>query len=532
MSRTDIDTTSSPRHRRRSPEHRREPGDHGAGTEPRLGLLLVVMCSALALVVAATSSLALAVPDVAQQIGATQVQTTWIVNAYALVFAALLLPVGIAADRFGRRGFLVAGLVVFGAATTVSGYLDDPWAVVALRGVAGLGAAAVMPATLSVLVDAYPPERRERAVSVWAAVSGAGAMVGLLASGSLLDHFWWGSVQVASGIAAGVVALACLVVVPASSNPDLRLDPLGALLSLVGLSGVMFAVIQGPDSGWSSVEVLTGAAIGVVAVVSFVVHELRSPAPMLDVRLFRSRLLSTGSGLVLIQFLAAYAFFLLAPQWLQYLEGQTPLEAALWFLPFTVGIAPASALAPPLIARLGPGLVGAAGMVQMAAALGLMAWFGLDEHSLWWFAAAVVLFAFGFGLTGTPGTSLIIDGLPEDRRTLSAAVNDVTREVGGALGGAIAASVLLAAYAGQVRDVPGLPSEAADVAGEGFVQAVTVARDLPPDVGRQLVEAARDAFSNGYATSLGIAAGALVVGAVLTLVGARAGRRQSTSRRP
>lgn len=493
----------------------------GGPAEPRLGLLLVTMCTALALVVAATSSLALAVPQIAEQVGATQVETTWVVNAYALVFAALLLPVGIAADRFGRRGFLVAGLLVFAGATVASGFLESPAGIVALRGVAGLGAAAVMPATLSVLVDAYPADRRERAVSIWAAVSGAGAMVGLLTAGLLLDHFWWGSVQLATGLAAAVVALVCWSVVPTSRNPELRLDPLGAVLSLAGLAGVVFAVVQGPESGWASAEVVAAGALGLLALAAFVGHELRTPAPMLDVRLFRSRLLSTGGGLVFLQFLAAYAFFVLAPQWLQYLEGRTPLEAALWFLPFVLGIAPASVLAPPLIARIGPGPVGAAGMLLMGAALAVMAGLGSGDGPLWWFGAAVVLFALGFGLAATPGTSLIIGGLPEDRRTLSAAVNDVTREVGGALGGALAATVLLASYAGQVGDVPGLPDQAAERAEEGFVQAVTTAAALPTGTGQELVRAAREAFADGYSTALLLAVGVLVVGAVLTLLGAR-----------
>ncbi|RYJ06767.1 MAG: MFS transporter, partial [Actinomycetales bacterium] len=340
------------------------PSAPSASTSPprRLGLLLVVMCSALALVVAATSSLALAVPAVAQELDATQSQTTWVVNAYALVFAALLLPAGLAADRYGRRAFLVAGMLLFAAASAASGFVDEPIGVIVLRGVAGLGAAAVMPATLSVLVDAFPENRRERAVSIWAAVSGAGAMVGLVGAGVLLDHFWWGSVQLATGLAATVVALACFLSVEPSRNPQLRLDPWGTLWSLVGLASVMFAVIQGPDSGWGSPDVLVAALLGVVTLGAFVAHELRSEAPMLDLRLFTSRRLSAGSGLVFVQFVAAYAFFVLSPQWLQYLRGQTPLEAAVWFLPFVLGVGPASAIAPAAVKRLGPAVTGALGM--------------------------------------------------------------------------------------------------------------------------------------------------------------------------
>ena len=498
-------------------------GAHAAdgGRAPRLGLLLLTMCSALGLVIAATSSLALALPAVAADTGATQSEATWVVNAYALVFAALLLPVGIAADKYGRRGFLVGGLTVFALATAASGLLDDPLAIIALRGVAGLGAAAVMPATLSVLVDAFPEDRRARAVSVWAAVSGAGAMVGLVVAGLLLDSFWWGSVQLTTGAAAAVLAAACLLVVPPSRNPGLRLDPVGAVLSLVGLAGVVYAVVEGPEIGWTATRVLVGAVVGVAALAGFVVHELRTEAPMLDVRLFRSRWLATGSALVFLQFFSAYAFFFLGPQWLQSVRGEGPLGAAAWFLPFAVGVAPASLLAPWLIDRLGPGAVGAWGMAQMGLALGAMALQADGGTSLWWFAATTVVLAFGFGLAVTPGTSLIIGGLPEDRRTLSAAVNDVTREVGGALGSAVAASVLLAVYGARLDDLGGLPGPVADVADEGFVQAAGAAGQLPPREGGQLLSTATDAFGDGFGTALWVAAGVLLLGAVVTAVGAR-----------
>ncbi|WP_139983451.1 MFS transporter [Nocardioides litoris] len=491
------------------------------GHHPRLGLLLATMCSALGLVIAATSSLALALPDVAADTGATQSQATWVVNAYALVFAALLLPIGIAADKLGRRGFLVGGLGLFAAATAVSGLLDDPVAVIALRGVAGLGAAAVMPATLSVLVEAFPEDRRDRAVSVWAAVSGAGAMVGLVVAGLLLESFWWGSVQLTTGAAAAVLALVCLRVVPPSRNPDLRLDPAGAVLSLVGLAGIVYAVVEGPEIGWTSPRVVVAAAVGVVALGAFVGHEMRTEAPMLDVRLFRSRWLATGSVLVFLQFFSAYAFFFLGPQWLQYVQGEGPLGAAAWFLPFALGVAPASLLAPVLIDRLGPGTVGAWGMAQMGLALGAVALQADGETSLWWFAATVVVLSFGFGLAVTPGTSLIIGGLPEDRRTLSAAVNDVTREVGGALGSAVAASVLLAVYGARLDGLTGLPGPVAAAAEAGFVQAAGAAGELPPREGARLLSTATDAFGDGFATALWMAAAVLVLGAVATAVGAR-----------
>lgn len=489
-----------------------------------LRTLLVTMCTALALVIGSGSSLSLALPDIAADTGATQTQLTWVINAYALVFAALLLPIGIAADRFGRRPALLIGLALFAAASLASGLVTDPNVLIALRGLAGVGAAAVMPATLSVLVDAYPEEQRSRAVSVWAGVSGAGALVGILAAGLLLDSFWWGSVQVVYGVAAGLTVLACAAVVPSSSNPTLVLDFPGGLLSLGGLAGLVFAVIEGPERGWTSTPVICGLVAGAILLVLFVLRELATPDPMLDVRLFRSPLLSTGSVIVFVQFFAAFGFFFLGPQWLQYVHGVGALEAALWLLPLAAGIGPASAAGPALLDRLGPGRLAGWGMAQMALAFAGFALQANGESPLWVFAVTLVVLGFGFGLAITPGTTLIIGGLPEDRRTLSAAVNDVTREVGGALGGAVAASVLLAVYADEL--IAGLagsrvPSPAIAAAEDGVAQALVISRGLGPN-GSELANAAVDAFASGYGAALWVAGSTLLIGSVIALVGARA----------
>ncbi|MGY1780011.1 MFS transporter [Geodermatophilus sp. SYSU D01036] len=485
------------------------------GVRGGLGALLAVMCAALALVIGAGSSLALALPELARATGATQTELTWAVNVYALTFAALLLPLGIAADRFGRRGALLLGLAVFAACSAASGLVTDPVQLIVLRGLAGVGAAAVMPATLSVLVDAYPAERRAAAIGVWAAVSGAGALLGLVLAGVLLEFAWWGSVQVAFGALSGLVLLLCLVVVPASRNPDLPLDPLGGLLALAGLGGVVWGVIEGPERGWTDRTTLTALAAGGLCLLLFTVHELRSRHPMLDVRLFRHRGLSAGSISVFLQFFAAFGLFFLAPQWLQYVHGLSPLQAALWLAPMALGIGPTAQLAPVLLRRLGARTVAAWGLSQMGAGLFLLARQADGDAPLWHFAAALFVFGVGFGLALTPGTALIIEGLPADRRTLAAAVNDVTREVGGALGGAVAASVLLAVYRDElVPVVSGLPAQAREWAGAGLAQAVEVAGRSGPD-GAAVAGGARDAFGAGYATALLIGAAVLLGGALL-----------------
>ena len=492
-----------------------------------LGSLLAVMCAALGLVIGAGSSLALALPELARSTGATQTELTWVVNVYALVFAALLLPVGIAADRFGRRGALLLGLTLFATTSLASGLVGDPTVLIVLRALAGAGAAAVMPATLSVLVDAYPPERRGKAISVWAAVSGAGALLGLVLAGVLLESLWWGSVQVAFGAASLAVLALCALVVPASRNPALPLDPLGGVLALVGLGGVVFGVIEGPERGWTDAVTLSGLVVGVLALGAFVRHELRSPHPMLDVRLFRSPGLFAGSAVVFLQFFAAFGLFFLAPQWLQYVHGQSPLQAALWLTPMALGIGPTAQAAPALLRRFGARAVAAWGMGQMATALVLLAWQADGRTGLWQFACTLFVFGVGFGLALTPATTLIIEGLPADRRTLSAAVNDVTREVGGALGGAVAASVLLAVYGDEVLDVAaGLPTPAAAAAESGIAQALGVAGGLGP-AGAAVADGALHAFAVGDAASMLVGAAALFTGAVVCgLAAPSAARRQ------
>ena len=476
-----------------------------------LRVLLMLMCVALALVVGAISGLTIALPGIAADLGATQTQLSYVINVYALTFAGLLLPVGFAADRYSRKGFLLGGLLVFGGASATAAFVGEPATLIALRALAGAGAAAIMPATLSVLVDAFPPERRTFAVSVWAGVSGAGAMLGIVLSGVLLNFFWWGSFLVAIGLIALVCAAGVAAVAPDSRNPGLALDPAGGALAFVGLSGLVLGVIEGPERGWTEPVTIAALAVAVVALGVFVVVEARQDDPMLDVRLFRRRGLAAGAALVFLQFLAAYVLFYLLPQFLQFVQGEDALGAALRLLPMVIGIAPASSYGPQLLERFGARAVAAVGMGLMSASyLGL----ALNGDGAYWpIGLSLVVFGLGFGLSITPGTQLIIDGLPADRRTVSAAVNDVTREVGAALGGALAASLLVAVYSARL-DVEGLPPQAAQAAEDGVGAALGVAEGLGPQ-GEELVASAQVAFTGGFEVAHLVGAGLLLVGALV-----------------
>lgn len=471
-----------------------------------LRALLVLMCLALALIIGATSSLTVALPPIAAAIGASQTDLTWIINAYVLAFAALLLPAGIATDKYGRRTALMIGLSVFGVASLTSGFATSPEVLIALRIVAGAGATLVMPATLSVLVDSFPDDRRDAAIATWAGVSGAGALVGVMLAGVLVEFFWWGSIQVVYGIAGLLLIPPVLRLVPNLRNRALRLDPPGSVLAVIGLAGIVYGVIEGPEKGWSDPVTVTALVVGALGLLAFIAVELRVREPMLDVRLFRSRGLSAGSLLVLLLSVGAFGFFLLAPQFFQLVKGYGTLQTSLAILPFAVGIAPASQLSPRLAARFGSRWTGSVGVGTMAA--GSLLFAVVAEQAYWQFGVTIVVFAFGMGLALTAGTTLIIAGLPADRRTLSAAVNDVTREVGAALGAALAGSILVSLYANELEPaLSGIQPDLADAAREGAGQALAAAG--PAGAGA-LVRAAQDSFTNGYQ-------GAMMVGAAVML---------------
>jgi EmrB/QacA subfamily drug resistance transporter len=475
-------------------------------------------------VIAGNSALAIALPDIAADLGADQGELTWIIDAYALTFAALLLPAGIAADRVGRRTMLLWGLAVFGLAGVASAFAPDTAWLIGLRALAGVGAAATFPVTLSALIDAYPEERRGFAVAVWSGVSAAGAVLGTLVAGALLEVSGWGSVQLAFGLAALLLLPAVGVLVAQHRNAALSLDPLGALWSVVALTGLVFGVIEAPQVGWTSWKTLTALGVGAAGLVGFVLHELRTRAPALDVRLFRDRGLASGSLLVSLQFFASLGLFVLAPQYLQIVRELSPLQAAGALLVIPAGVGAGTALAPPLLSRVGAKLPGAGGLAAMAAGFAVLALAIAEVDSSgaavrWWLpAAGLLVFGFGFGLAITPGTVLIIDGLPEDRRSVASAVNDITREVGGVLGIAVLSSVLISAYRDDIGlSLATLPPQVQGPALDGAAAALAVAAGLGPD-GTALAEAARSAFAAGLSAALWVGAGVLFAAATICAV--------------
>ena len=478
-------------------------------------LVLGVIALALMMVVSAVSGLNVALPGLARDTGASQSELQWIVDAYALIFAGLLLPAGALGDRYGRKLVLITGLLLFGGAASASIFVADPTALIATRALMGVGAALVMPVTLSVITTSFPEAERGRAVGVWVGVAGAGAVLGLFGSALLLEWFAWNSFFVLNVTLAGLALLGTLAFVPNSRDPESApLDPIGALLSMGGLAALIFATIEGPDRGWLDPITLWTFAGAAVALVGFVLWELRLAQPMLDPRLFRRRGFGTGSLSLTVQFFAAFGFFFVVIQYLQFVAGLSPLEAAAVLLPLPAVMIPLARQAPHIAARYGINRVGATGLTLIAGGLLILSFLEVD-FSFWHFAAGVVVFAAGMALAGTPATTAIVSSLPPAKQGVASAVNDTSRELGGALGIAVLGSIVNDRYrAGMAPVLERLPEQVATRAEESiaFVQA-GAAGQLGPD-GQRLVAEAERAFVDGTTTAVLVAAGVLLVSAV------------------
>ena len=485
--------------------------------------ILAILCLSVFLIVLDNTIINVALPTLSRELGATTSQLQWIVDAYTLVFAGLLLTAGSLGDRFGRKGALLIGLALFGGFSAFGAFSDTAGQLITFRGLMGIGAALIFPATLAILVNVFQrPMERAKAIAVWSATSGLSVALGPVTGGWLLEHFWWGSVLFVN---IPIVLVSMVLVarfVPTSRDPHvLRFDPLGMVLSIVGVTVLIWAIIEGPHHGWLSSASVAAFTSAIVLLVAFIAWERRSDHPMLDVGVFSRPRFSAGSASITIAFFGLFGFIFLVTQYFQFVRGYSPLEAGIRTVPFAVftGIAaPASAR---LVQRLGTKAVVAGGLLSMAVGFGLAGSLPVDVP-YWILVVSMGFISSGLGLVMAPATESIMGSLPTEKAGVGSAVNDTTRELGGTLGVAILGSLFASAYGSKLVDLLSgtpLPSEALAAAKEnvGAAFAITgeVTAQAGPEAGAAMKSAVDSAFMSGFHLGCWVAAGVLLVGVAL-----------------
>lgn len=476
---------------------------------------LAVLNLSLLMIIMDNTILNVALPTLARDLHASGGQLQWIVDSYVLVFAGLLLPAGALGDRFGRRGAFSAGLAVFGLGSLGAVLAGSAGTLIAARSVMGVGAALIMPATLSILTNVFTdPRERAKAIGSWAAVGGLGVALGPVMGGWLLEHFFWGAVFLVNLPVVVILLVSGKLFVPTSRDPETPpLDIVGALLSIAGLGSLVWAIIEGGEQGWTARPTIVGFGIAVTTLIAFAAWEMSSEHPMLDINFFRNRRFTAASLSVVLAYFALFGTMFLLSQVLQFVLGYSSLAAGVRLLPFALAMVVVSPISVKLVHWFGTKVVVTVGLTMAAAGLLWLAAadFG-DTYGAFW--PAMIVLGAGVALTWAPTTEAIMGSLPPSKAGVGSAVNDTVREVGGALGVAVLGSLVAGRYGHAMEATTAtLPPEARHAARDSLGGAVTVASEVGGQAGHVLLDAGRAAFLDGFHI-------AATVGAIVALAGA------------
>ncbi|MCC6338540.1 MAG: MFS transporter [Acidimicrobiia bacterium] len=507
--------------------------------------ILGVLCFSLMVITLDNTILNVALPTLVVELKATNSQLQWMVDSYTLVFAGLLLTAGLLGDRFGRRGALQIGLLVFGAGSLVSAFAGSANHLILTRALMGVGGAFIMPSTLSILTNVFPAGERGRAIGIWAGISGIGIALGPLAGGFLLEHYYWGSIFLVN-VPIVVVAVVCAaLIIPSSKDPAApKLDILGAFLSIAGLTALLFAIIEAPGWGWTDPTIVAGFVVGAGLLGLFALWESHTDHPMLEVSFFKNPRFTAASAGITLVFFALFGATFLFTQYFQFVLEFSALSTGIRLLPMAMTIMVVAPLSAHFVERVGTKAVVSTGLLLVGVGLGLIVQITVDSSYLD-FMWRMVVMAAGMGLVMAPATDSIMGSLPLAKAGVGSAVNDTTRQVGGALGVAIIGSVISSVYAGRVGDwfaganIPTPTPEAAsnlargvDAAKNQLGGALEVAKRLG-DVGlsqqaTDLAHVAKVAFVDGLHAGVIVGAVAALIGAVVCLLWLPARARQES----
>lgn len=495
--------------------------------------VLAVLCLSVLLLVVSNMALNVALPTLGGQLHAGASSLAWVVDIYVLCFAGLLLPAGHLGDRFGRKGTMQCGLVLFIVAATFGAFSTATWELIAARAGMGIGAALVMPGTLSILATVFPPTERPKAIAIWASVAGGSVAISLVWSGAMLERFWWGSIFLGMAAVAAAALVAGWLLLPTSLHPDeAGIDPVGAALSVVGVTGLLYGFIQAPDAGWTSAPILGAFVVGVIGLVAFVSWERRHSHPMLDLAFFSERRFSFGALSIAAAYFALFGMYFLLTQYLQLVRGYSPLAAGLYALPAGLAQFATANLAKPLVARHGFRPVLAGGLAASAAGLLVLGTAG-TASPMCVVEIGLTLLGAGIGLTMPPATGAIMSSLPPHKAGVGSAVNDLVRGLGGAFGIGVLGSLALERYRSGLSEVLFRRSGQAAQAKTGLAQALATFSSRGG-----IGVAARKSYDSGLdvamiAGAVGVAVVAMVVYCGLSATKRVAGRQpQATQSSP
>ena len=484
----------------------------------RRWIILVLMSLSLIIVILNNVTLNVALPELSQELGANNTDLQWMVDAYALVFGGTLLVMGALGDRFGRKPALQIGLIIVALTSGATAmYASTSEHVIFARAVMGLGAALVMPATLSVVVVVFPSEERGKAVGIWAAMAGAGAPIGLIVGGWSVENYGW---EMVFWINVPVIIVALLLgifLVPNSKDSQERpLDFLGSILSIGALLSVLYAIIEAPNVGWTSFETLGIAGLGLVLTFAFIKWERTTENPMLPINLFKNMGFTMGLVAITLAFFVMFSFMFTQMLHFQLVRGHTALAAAIRFIPLPMGLMPAAANSDKLVDKFGKNNVVAFGLILVCTGMLL---FTTVDVGTEYFRIALTFFilGLGMGLTMAPSTTMVMDSIPEDKAGVGSATNDASREIGGALGIAIGGSVLNEIYQNDLVIPEGLETYS-PIATESFPAAMRIGGQLLGEgnmLGSELIDNARLAFMEGMVGSAMVSAGVALITAIL-----------------
>jgi DHA2 family multidrug resistance protein-like MFS transporter len=498
------------------------PAEESTVYHRRWGILAVLVVSLL-VVVLDNTILNVALKTIQLDLSATQSQLIWAVNSYVLVFAALLFTWGVLGDRYGRRKILMIGLTLFGIASALCAFASTPDLLIFFRALMGIGGAAVLPVTLAIITNVFPPNERGRAIGIWAGAVGVAIAIGPITGGFLLEHFWWGSVFLINVpvVIVGLVGIA-LIVPESTGQHTQRLDPVGVLLSIAGLLALVYGIVHGGDTRqWASPSVWGWIVLGLALLALFVWLELRSDHPSLDVHLFQNREFTVSIAAVTMAFfgLMGATFFLVF--YLQLVRGYSPLQAGLIFLPLALGQILAAPRSAKTVARFGPKMVIGTGLLIVAAVyVGLF--FAQVDTPLWVLCVLFFFVGVGMGNAIAPATTVMMSTLPLSRAGAGSAVQNTVRQVGGALGVAILGTVLATVYAGQFDATSvGIPSAASGSLGQTYeaIASLAQAGGLSQAAAAAAVNAANDAFMTAMHVTCLLTAAAAAIGSLVAYVG-------------